>query len=142
MDRGITDLITINKNNFLHLKFGSYWKTSECLDFDNERVTSFWKSVQSEENYIDSWLRSNSSSLSLFETIQFKANKNLINIKDLFGVDKAFCIFRKDKTRNLLVLRSKSVKEITNSQYTKEGESYIPLTISFSNSKFCLLNCI
>lgn len=142
MDRGITDLITINNNNFLHLRYGSYWKNSECIDFENERVTSFWKSVQSEENYIDKWLRSNSNSLSLFETIQFKVNKNLIKSKDLFGIDKIFTIFRKDKSRNLLVLRSKSVKEITKSQYTKEGESYIPLAITYLNSKFSICNCI
>lgn len=142
MDRGITDLITINNNNFLHLKYGSYWKNSECIDFENKRVTSFWKSVQSEEDYIDKWLRSNSSSLSLFETVQFKVNKNLIKSKDLFGIDKIFTVFQKDKSRNLLVLRSKSVKEITKSQYTKEGESYIPLAVTFLNSKFSICNCI
>jgi hypothetical protein len=80
-----------------------------------------------------------------------KINGKIVNVTDLYSfVGSVYCLMAVEKNRNsdernirsLLVVGSKTAKELEIAEYTKKKESYLPLFICVNGSSITMLNSL
>jgi hypothetical protein len=128
-------------------KVPTFTKTT-LFDVDKERKSKRWERLEEGED-IQKILSEYGSDIVRQKISGMKINGKIVDLTDLYSFDgDAFCIFKKEKSAwsdkmnilSLLVVGSKTARELEVVGYTKSKSSYLPLLLCDNKGSITMLN--